>query len=67
MRASLLARLTPVAVPAAPSHKFIKEGWVGTYSNGRGERACPFKTQRSVRFLIVNETPRSGGEEERTA
>jgi hypothetical protein len=34
---------------------------------GRGERASPVETQRSIRFLMVNETPRSETVEERSA
>jgi hypothetical protein len=39
----------------------------GTYSNGRGERASAIKTQRSIRFRMVNETPRTDLEQERSA
>jgi hypothetical protein len=37
------------------------------YSNGPGERACPVKTQRSIRFRMVNETPRPEEAGERSA
>jgi hypothetical protein len=31
---------------------------VATHDNGRGERASPSLTQQSLRFLMINRTPR---------